>query len=107
VKEFNVRRFNKKVFNISFNIVNEEGRDTVANFTFHLFAQVDLVIVYLKLSVPIDNGDERYGRVIINAKINCNKVIDGFRGFLIIQPIYEALMRSIDFELKYPFAKVS
>lgn len=72
--------------------------------TVESFEQIDEMKIYVKVLLP--DKDETYNNEILNSVIDVKKLLNGIQGNFLAKSIMENLVKSADFDLKFPFKKV-
>lgn len=97
---------NRKLLNITATLWSDPEKilDSTMNMTIETFEQADEMKIYVKVMLP-DKSDT-YNVEILNSVIDCKKLLNGIQGNFLAKSIMENLMKSVDFDLKFPFKKV-
>lgn len=97
---------NKKLVNASVETFNDGIHDTLLNAIIDLYKAVQNVFVDYQIRLPETPNDNNYKTVFFRSKINAKKVLQGVRGNILITLLVDTIVKSLDFELKFPMKKV-
>lgn len=98
---------NPEVANVTKNLVNEKNHDFRANFTVRTIKDIFTAIAYMDLKIPAYTGDVSYQKQVLKTTVDLIKVAKGVEANFMTKALMEKLRDSIDFDLKFPFKKVS
>lgn len=98
---------NQKVGNLSINYANNGINDAVINVSFEVFVTILNMKVYLRVRLPEDENDRTFKRDLMKTTIDVGKLFSGNAGNFVIKGILENLLKSYDFEPKFPFQPVN
>lgn len=99
--------FNPALFIVSTSFKNDDKEGATLNLTIENLAEVVNAIVYLKIKLPLSDLDDDYGREFVTTTIRGEKALKGIYSNPILKTVMDGLTSKIDFELKFPFKKVS
>lgn len=99
--------FNKELLDIEFNISTAKREGSLINAVGTTLFDIEKLVVYLKFKIQENNRDEVYKKVFFNTVVDVNKLMSGIYSNYIAKSLLEGLQKSVDFELKFPFKKVS
>lgn len=94
---------NEKLGNLSVKVSGESS----ISATFDSLFVIEKMMVQLKLMVPSDDNDKSFQKEFFRTSIDVQKLFNGVQGNFIVKVIMENFFKSIDFEPKLPFPKVS
>lgn len=94
---------NRKLVNVTATLWTDPNKiqDSVMNITVESFFRLEDLKIYVKVVLP-DNDNMK----ILNSVLDAKKLLNGVRGNFLAKTMMENLMKSADFELKFPFKKV-
>lgn len=98
--------FNKAVLISSFEILNDGLHSFSANVTAETFVVITKIWIYVKISVPEDINDKKYGKQIFQTVVDVEKLFKGISGNFVMKTIGNSLIKSIDNDFKLPMQKV-
>lgn len=92
---------------MSLNYTTKPRQDTVINATGIIFNDIENLIMYLKVNVQKDKWDEDFRRPFFSTVVDVKKLLTGTYGNYIAATLMDGIKKSTDFELKFPFKKVT
>jgi len=99
--------FDNKYVNVSVEIATDELTGSVGNMTVVNFnSTFDKVLVYLKVSFPLNDQDKNYQREFLKTTIDAERLFQGVTGNFVAKSLSENLLKSLDFEPKFPLKPV-
>lgn len=87
-------------------LVNDGIHDTIMSGAALILADLERVKVEAKISIPENDMDQNYKKVLLKTSIDIAKLLNGTRGSFLTQAVMENFHKSIDFEPKFPMKKV-
>lgn len=100
-------KVNERFVRQNFTLFNDNIHDSVMNFTFELLAVVERCTVKLNIKMAESSSDQNYRREVLRTSIDAEKAFKGIYGNYFTRAFMENYLKSADFELKFPFQKVS
>lgn len=97
---------NKKFINATLTTYNDGVHDTLLCSKFEFYTSVHNIFTDFQWRIPESPGDMNYRNVFFRTKANVKKIMQGVRGNFLITIFADMLMKSLDFELKFPMKKV-
>jgi hypothetical protein len=92
--------------NFSSIIFRNERNESSINVSVDFFHDLSTIMIAFKLSVPKNDNDRNYERVVIQSTLSVCKMLQGVMGDFLAKMIMENLKKYATFALKCPFAKV-
>lgn len=99
--------YNQEQGNMTLNYTTKPQHDTVINATGTIFNDIENLIMYLKVNVQKDKWDEEFRRPFFSTVVDVKKLLTGTYGNYIATTLMDGIKKSTDFELKFPFKKVT
>lgn len=99
--------FNEKVNNWTINYIHDKTGNSVVNVTFQIFETVNRALMYLKVKAAKDHNDKDCKIELVNTVIDFKKFLKGLPGHFILRGFISELMKTMDFEPKFPLPVVS
>lgn len=87
--------------------MNDGVHDTVSNATIESLVTSYGVTLNIIVKLPENSKDFNYQRILIRNTVNLDKFVKGNRGNFLTAILMEQVMKFFDFEIKFPFPKVS
>lgn len=94
--------FNPEFGNTSISCKNDDIHDTVTNFTIVLYKPITNVFAYIEIRSRESEDDKVYKRIYFQSTIDVAKILKGVRGNFVISYFSDMVLKSLDFELKFP-----
>lgn len=91
---------------MSSSVFNDGIHDTKLNVTANFYRQVDNLFILLELRIPEFDGDMNFGRSLFRTILNGHKLLNGVRGNFLISLYMDALLKSLNFDPKFPMNSV-
>lgn len=98
---------NPPIANISVDFTHDATGQCIVNATFVTFVTFTKFLIYFKISLPENNFDRDFKRVLVSSVVEVEKVLKGMQSNLIISAIFFALRSSADFEFEMPLPPVN
>lgn len=98
---------NAKICNTTLAFLNKKNGDCILNATFRNFKTVTKILVYAKLMIAEDKNDRTFKRVVYSSVFDAEKMISGMQGNALLRSFSDIILKSLDFQFKYPFVPVS
>lgn len=93
---------------MSVKLINDGVHDTVASADFDLKCDLEKFKVEVIMKLPENEKDEKYKREFFRTSVDVAKFFNGVGGSnFIMKVIMETVLKSIDFEPKFPMKKVN
>lgn len=92
---------------MSYSKINDGIHDTIFNATLEAFVKIEKILAAVVIRVPGDSNDKNFQREIYRTTIDFQKFFEEVQGSFITRVVKENLMKSIGFDLKFPFEKVN
>lgn len=83
-----------------------EGQDTVMNVSFDLLKAISNAYVYYEINIPESESDTNYLRTLFRTNVDASRLIKGIKGNFIISMMAELILKSFDFDVKFPVLEV-
>lgn len=99
--------FNKPLINVSINVHNDGIHDASMDFWWEQFVTIEKLFVYARLNSPKDESDAEYTKELLRVTIDGVKLFNNGYNNVLIKMIMDSILVKIDWEPKFPLAKVS
>lgn len=83
-----------------------ENPSTIMNITFDLIKTLSNSYIYYEFNTPESDTDTKYLRQLFRSNIDVSKILQGIRGNFVISWLSDVLLKSFDFEIKFPIRPV-
>ena len=97
---------NENIVNLTITLINDGIHDTVSNITIETFVEIEKVVSTVVIKIPASSKDKEYQREVFRTSIDFQRFFNGVEGGFISKVIRENLLKSIEFDLKFPFKAV-
>lgn len=95
------------VVNGSIKIHNDEAHDSLIDIRVETYDVIERIFLYMRLNVPENSNDKDFKKELFRFTFEVAKLFkDGYTNFM-SKILMERLRETVDFELKFPFKKVS
>lgn len=91
---------------INITLENDGLHDTIMNVTLESFIDFDNILVLSKLYLPDDKSGKSFTREYFSTSLDVSKITKAMKANALIRVVVEDLLKSLDFELKFPMKKV-
>lgn len=95
-----------KLTNASVTTFNDGVHDTLICIKFEFLANIQNVIADAQWRLPDSADDNKYEKIFFRTRVNVKKILQGVRGNFLITLFVDSVLKSVDFELKFPMKKV-
>lgn len=92
---------------MSMSILNDDIHDTVLNITLKVLKSIENMFWNIQLRVPESDTDQNFEKNFFTTDVNVGKLTQGVRGNFIISTIYDNIVKSLEYDLKFPMKSVS
>lgn len=90
---------------MNISLKNDGLHDTIMNVTLESFIDFDNVLVLSKLYLPEDKSGKSFTREYFRNSHDVSKITKAMKANALIRMVVEDLLKSLDFELKFPNEK--
>lgn len=97
---------NENVVRLNVTLKNDGGNNTVWNITFELFVDIENIIAAGKICLPDSQNDQNYGLEYFRTSVDASKMSKSLKGNALMRVLTESILKSINFDLKFPLKKV-
>lgn len=98
---------NEEVTNASITVYNDGIHDSLIDLAIETFQVIERMVVQVKINIALDKNDKEMTKEFIKTSVDVGKLMSGVQGNFIFKVFLENFFKSIDFEPKLPFPKVS
>lgn len=98
---------NEKIPKLNSTIANDGVESSRINITAEFVEEIESLLVQMKLILPDDKDGEIYDRTYFAAAVDVSKFLKNMKGNALMRMVATQLMKSMDFEPKFPLKKVS
>jgi hypothetical protein len=92
---------------MNYSVVTPKIESSVLNITLFTFKTIHSLELYPTLYAPQFKGDKKFKLLLLRTRVDVSNIMGGPKTLFMQQPFLKALVKCIDFELKFPLAKVS
>lgn len=98
---------NEQIAKITATIQNRGVESTRINYTVEINEEIDNLLVQMRMFLPDDKNADNYNRMYFDAGVDVSKIAKSLKGNTLMRMVAAQLIESMDFELKFPWKKVS
>lgn len=85
---------------------NDGIHDTSLNITIEFFKQIYNAFYYIEIRAAESKTDTNYQRILMRTSIDCQRLIKGVRGNALISHFVDPIIKSMDYDFKFPMKPV-
>lgn len=98
---------NMAVVNFSLTYTHDVHGNSVTNVTFETFATISKIMLYFTVKLADNQENAGVYRDLVKTVFDVEKMFKGSQANPIVKGYFDSLIRSMDFNLKFPFPPVS
>lgn len=96
----------KNLLNATVTTFSDGIHDTLFSASVETFTEIFNIFVDFEGRLPESSDDNNYEKLYFRTKINGMKFLKGVRGNYLIALLVDMILKSLDFEFKFPLKKV-
>lgn len=73
----------------------------------NLWKSIENIFWNIKIQVPESDTDENFEKIFFTTDVDVDRLVKGVRGNYVISTLYNNLVKSMDFDFKFPMKAVS
>ena len=70
--------FDKNILNASISFVNDGIHNPMLNVTFDIYRVIEKIMIYVKINVPENAHDQKFGKEFFRTVFDYSKIVNGF-----------------------------
>jgi hypothetical protein len=99
--------YNQQDLFMNYSVFTPKIESSFLNVTLFTFQKIHSMEAFITMSAPEFKGDKHFQALVLRTRVDFSSIMINPGTLLMQKPILDAIIKSLDFELRFPLAKVS